>query len=91
MRASITPKDLPTNAMPMTLKSEMRQNKMSAEEITRCYTSVHQRVLDGDGDDRLSAVIGPGASLWVNRFTDFAHRLGMKKAFRVMEANYAGV
>jgi ubiquinone/menaquinone biosynthesis C-methylase UbiE len=64
---------------------------MSAEEMTLYYTSLHQRVLERDGDDHLSAVIGPSASPWVNRFTDFAHRLGMKKAFRVVEANWGSL
>jgi len=63
----------------------MPASKMSAEEMTLYYRSVHQQALKRDRSDSLSPVIGPDASIWVNRFTDFAHRQGMKYAFRVLE------
>ncbi len=69
----------------------MPETKMSAEEMTRYYTRAHQEVLRRDRHDALSAVIAPGASPWVNRFTDFAHRLGMKKAFGVLEGQWGSL
>lgn len=64
---------------------------MSAEEMTLYYTCVHQQVLKRDRSDSLSAVIGPNASAWMNRLTDFAHRLGMKRAFRVLDGEWGSL
>jgi len=55
--------------------------KMSAEEMVNYYLRVHQEVLKRDESDCLAAVIAPDANRLANRFTDFAHRLGMKEAF----------
>jgi SAM-dependent methyltransferase len=63
----------------------MPTSKMSAQEMTLYYKCLHQQALRRDSIDSLRAVIGPDASAWVNRFTDFAHRQGMKHAFRVLE------
>lgn len=69
----------------------MPDNKMSAEEMACYYTRVHQEVLKRDRNDPLSAVIAPGAGPWVNGFMDFAHRLGMKKTFDVLEAQWGSL
>lgn len=69
----------------------MPETKMSAEEMTRYYTRAHQEALRRDRHDALSAVIDPDASFWVNRFKDFAHRLGMKKAFGVLEGEWGSL
>jgi 2-polyprenyl-3-methyl-5-hydroxy-6-metoxy-1,4-benzoquinol methylase len=66
----------------------MPASKMSAEEMTLYYKCLHQQSLARDRIDSLRAVIGPDASAWVNRFTDFAHRQGMKHAFRVLESEW---
>jgi len=69
----------------------MSRTKMSADEMTRYYTRAHQEALRRDRQDALSAVIAPDASLWVNRFTDFAHRLGMRKVFAVLESEWGSL
>ena len=69
----------------------MAQTKMSAEEMARYYTRVHREVLERATNDPLSAVIAPDKSGWLNRFTDFAHRLGMKKAFRMLEDRWGSL
>ena len=66
----------------------MRKTKMSAEEISDYYRRVHQEALLRDADDSLGPVIGPNASDLVNRFTDFAHRLGMRRAFGFIEREW---
>jgi ubiquinone/menaquinone biosynthesis C-methylase UbiE len=58
---------------------------MSAEQMAAYYRQVHHEVMDRGALDPLSAVIGPDADPLVNRFIDFAHRLGMKAAFRILE------
>jgi len=64
---------------------------MSAEEMTRYYTRVHREVVKRGAHDPLSAVIAADASALVNRFTDFGHRLGMKNAFRILEAKWGSL
>jgi SAM-dependent methyltransferase len=64
----------------------MPETKMSAEQMTGYYRQVHHQVLECDIHDPLRAVIGPDASQLVNRFTDFAHRQGMKTAFKTLES-----
>jgi len=64
----------------------MPETKMSAEQMAGYYRRVHHEVLERDARDPLRAVIGPDASHLVNRFTDFAHRLGMKTAFMMLES-----
>src|ERR1700690_3569918 len=63
----------------------VRASKMSAEEMSDYYLHLHQEAVRRDRGDFLAAVIGPDAKMVVNRFTDFAHRLGMKRAFSVLE------
>jgi SAM-dependent methyltransferase len=65
----------------------MTRAKLSAAEMASYYKRLHKDSLAFDQRDNLRAVIDPTANPWVNRFIDFAHRLGMKKAFRVLEAN----
>jgi ubiquinone/menaquinone biosynthesis C-methylase UbiE len=64
----------------------MPETKMSAEQMAAYYRHMHQEVIEADARDTLSAVIGPDAVPLVNRFVDFAHRLGMKPAFRLLES-----
>jgi ubiquinone/menaquinone biosynthesis C-methylase UbiE len=63
----------------------MPKTKMTAEQMGAYYRQVHHEVIEGDARDPLSAVIGPDADPLVNRFVDYAHRLGMKGAFRTLE------
>jgi ubiquinone/menaquinone biosynthesis C-methylase UbiE len=63
----------------------MPKTKMSAEQMGAYYRQVHHEVIDRDARDPLSAVIGPDADPLVNRFVDYAHRLGMKRAFKTLE------
>jgi SAM-dependent methyltransferase len=64
----------------------MPETKMSAEQMAAYYRQVHHAVIDRDARDPLSAVIGPDADPLVNRFVDYAHRLGMKAAFGMLES-----
>jgi SAM-dependent methyltransferase len=64
----------------------MPGTKMSAEQMAAYYRQVHHQVLKHDARDPLSAVIGPDAEPLVNRFIDFAHRLGMQFAFSTLES-----
>ena len=64
---------------------------MSAEEMASYYLRVHLDVLTRDMRDDLSAVIAPGANRFVNRFTDFAHRLGMERAFKFLESQWTSL
>jgi SAM-dependent methyltransferase len=59
--------------------------------MIRYYTWAHQEALRRDRQDALSAVIAPDASFWVNRFTDHAHREGMKKVFGALEAEWGSL
>jgi SAM-dependent methyltransferase len=63
----------------------MPKTKMSAEQMGAYYRQVHHDVIDRDVRDPLGAVIGPDADPLVNRFVDYAHRPGMKGAFRTQE------
>jgi SAM-dependent methyltransferase len=69
----------------------MPEAKMSADEMANYYLRVHHEVLARDAHDSLSAVIGPDANGLVNSFTDFAHRLGMKRAFTFMESQWTSL
>lgn len=59
----------------------MSESKMSAEEMKRYYVRVHQQAIARDEREQLSAVTDVLGNKWVNRFTDYAHRLGMKRVF----------
>ncbi len=63
----------------------VKNNKMSEGEVAEYYIRVHRDAFARNERDRLDAVIHPGASQWVNRFVDYAHRLGMNKAFAYLE------
>jgi SAM-dependent methyltransferase len=69
----------------------MPATKMSAEEMTQYYTGVHRAALKRNRADCLSAIITPDANACVNRFTDFAHRMGMKRAFSLLEAQWGSL
>lgn len=69
----------------------MADAKMSAEQMTRYYSCVHQEALKRDRGDSLSAVIAPDANAWVNRFTDFAHRLGMRRVFTILAREWGSL
>lgn len=66
------------------------QAKMSHTEVVEYFRRVHEH---GAKDDNggLGAVIFPGECLWVNRFVDYAHRLGMKNAFQFLEAQWGSL
>jgi ubiquinone/menaquinone biosynthesis C-methylase UbiE len=69
----------------------MPEMKMSAEQMSAYYRQVHHEVIDRDARDPLSAVIGPDADPLLNRFVDFAHRLGMKAAFSTLESKFGSL
>ena len=66
-------------------------NKMSAEEMADYYVRVHKEAIRRDGSDFLGAVIHTDANVLINRFTDFAHRLGMKRAFRILDRKWGSL
>ena len=65
--------------------------KMSAAGMAEYYRELHKRALERNKEDRLDAVIHPGAARWVNRFADFAHRLGMKRAFAALQGEWGSL
>ena len=67
------------------------EHKFSADEMTLYYTRVHREQIEHDQNDVLSAVIAPGGEAWLNRFQDFAHRLGMSKAFQFFEDEWGSL
>ncbi len=67
------------------------ETKMSPEEMARYYVRLHREALARDASDQLSAVIAPDAIPGVNRFRDFAHRLGMNHAFGVLQRNWGSL
>ena len=69
----------------------MPETKMLAEEMKLYYQQLHRRALAHDRDEKLGAVIDITANRWVNNFTDYAHRLGMKRAFRFLESQWGSV
>ena len=69
----------------------MPEVKMSAEEMASYYLRTHHEALIRDPQDQFIAVIGPGANRSVNSFTDFAHRLGMKRAFKFLERQWTSL
>lgn len=70
----------------MSGKTKLPPEKMSADEIVEHYVAVHRNALQTNPRDDLAAVIRPGHAPLENRFTDFAHRVGMKKAFAYLES-----
>jgi len=62
----------------------MPETKMSAEEMKSYYLRLHQQAIAHNRREALSAVTDISANRWVNRFTDYAHRLGMKRVFKVL-------
>src|SRR6185295_535556 len=69
----------------------MPELKMSAEEMANYYLQTHHDAVIRDVCDPLIAVIGPGSNRFVNSFTDYAHRLGMKKAFNFLERRWSSL
>jgi 2-polyprenyl-3-methyl-5-hydroxy-6-metoxy-1,4-benzoquinol methylase len=70
----------------MSIKTKLAPEKMSADEIVQHYLRVHRNALRDNPRDELAAVIRPGHVPLENRFGDFAHRLGMRKAFAYLES-----
>lgn len=62
----------------------MPETKMSAEQMKSYYLRLHQQSIARSRQEELSAVIDISANRWVNSFTDYAHRLGMKHVFKVL-------
>jgi len=57
---------------------------MSAEEMKSYYLRIHQQAIARNRREALSAVTDISANRWENSFTDYAHRLGMKRVFKVL-------
>jgi SAM-dependent methyltransferase len=66
----------------------MPETKMSAEEMKLYYQQLHRQALAHDPEEKLGAVTDITANRWVNNFTDYAHRLGMRRAFRFLESQW---
>jgi SAM-dependent methyltransferase len=64
----------------------MPQRKLNAAEVAEWFRQTHLEALARNPEDRLDPVINPGGNAWVNRFVDYAHRLGMQKAFAHLKA-----
>jgi SAM-dependent methyltransferase len=64
---------------------------MSAAEMAEYYRQVHRDAIRRDSRDLLAPVIHPSGHPWVNRFTDYAHRLGMQRAYRYLESEYGSL
>lgn len=61
---------------------------MSAEQMKSYYLRLHQEAIARNRQNALGAVIDISQNKWVNRFTDYAHRLGMKHVFKVLADKY---
>lgn len=72
-------------------EDKTRQRKLTANEMGEYYTRVHRESLLRYPQDSLDAVTRNGGNLWVNRFCDYAHRLGMKKAFAYLETQWGSL
>jgi SAM-dependent methyltransferase len=66
------------------LRFTMSNTKLSAEEMRNYYLRLHQAAIAQDREEELGAVIDITANRVVNTFTDYAHRLGMKRVFDVL-------
>jgi len=64
----------------------MPEKKRTAAEMADWYRNVHREALLRNSKDELDAVIHPGAGRLLNRFVDYAHQLGMRKALAYLEA-----
>jgi SAM-dependent methyltransferase len=69
----------------------MQQKKLSPDEMAAYYKQVHRYSLAQSPDDELDPVMRPGGTRWANRFRDYAHRLGMKKAFAYLESQWGSL
>ncbi len=70
---------------------DQKGNKITPEEAVGRYVRFHRETLAQQKEDRLDAVIHHGADVWTNRFTDYAHRLGMRKVFAYLERRYGSL
>ena len=66
----------------------MQQDKMSGEEMKSYYLRLHREAIARNSQESLSAVIDISQNRWVNSFTDYAHRLGMKRAFKILTREF---
>jgi SAM-dependent methyltransferase len=69
----------------------MPETKMSAEEMKSYYLLLHQQAIAYSRQEELGAVIDITANRWVNSFTDYAHRLGMKRVFTVLKDEWGSL
>lgn len=69
----------------------MPVTKMSAEEMKAYYLQLHERAIAHNPGEDLNAVIAIDANRWVNRFTDYAHRLGMKRVFKALASDWGSL
>jgi len=60
--------------------------KYTLPEIIEHYKAIHHQALEADRLDSIAPVIYPQGNYWINRFTDYAHRLGMAKAFTFLHS-----
>jgi len=65
--------------------------KMSGDQVADYFKRLHWHTAKGEGEDRLSPVIHSGAPKWVNRFVDYAHRLGMERAFGYLDRQWGSL
>jgi SAM-dependent methyltransferase len=65
--------------------------KLSDAEIVEYYCQLHRTALKRDQRDDLIAIIDPGKVRLANRFTDYAHRLGMGKAFAYLGKRFGSL
>ena len=58
--------------------------KFNSEQVKAFYLSVHKTALSKDPHEETAPVINPTGSKLLNRFTDYAHRLGMRRGFQYL-------
>jgi len=65
----------------------MGRDKFSSDELTEFYRRIHRNSLETNPHDNLTPVTCPSEPRWVNYFVNFAHQLGMKRAFAFLASN----
>jgi len=65
----------------------MGREKFSADQMAEYYREVHRKFLETEPRDTITPITCPTEPRWVNYFVNFAHQLGMEKAFAFLKSN----
>ena len=68
-----------------------QREKLSAEEMLAFYEQLHRSAIERDAGDDLSPALHWAGNRFFNRFTDYAHRLGMRKALAYLDTEWGSL